>query len=224
MKQPHILIIEDDEDILELEEYHLQKEGYEVTGILSPKKLYELLDQESIDLLIVDRNLGSSEGSEVVEQLRKDGYSIPVIFVSAKARSDQIEEGFLRGGDDYLVKPFNMNELLLRVRSLLKRAGSCLSPVVVHKEISLNIQTREVVIDNLDISLSRLEFDLLHYFMLNAKRAINRDELLEEVWRSECEKLAKTVNVAINRLQKKIDPDRSKGYIQAIRGIGYMFE
>jgi len=221
VKTPHILIIEDEEDILELEEYHLQKAGYEVTGFLSTKKVETLLAEEEVDLMIVDRNLPGKEGSEFVSHLREMGYQIPVIFVSAKDRDEEIEEGFLRGGDDYMTKPFNMNELLLRVKSVLRRTMGSQEGNLIYRDIRLNLDTRRIYIAEEEIVLSRLEFDLLRYFINHRHVVLTRDELLEEVWKDEAFKQIKTVNVTINRLLKKIDPDKSKHYIQPVRGIGY---
>ena len=114
-KSIEIIIIEDEEDILELIEYHLQKEGYHVTGFLSTENVEQFLEEENPALMIVDRNLPSVEGSDFVIQMREIGYDIPIIFLTARDRDNDIEEGFLAGGDDYMTKPFNAKELLLRI-------------------------------------------------------------------------------------------------------------
>ena len=215
------MIIEDEEDILELEEYHLRKVGYEVTGFLSVKRVKELLLEEHVDLMIVDRNLPGVEGSEFVSELRAMGYHIPVIFVSAKDRDSEIEEGFLRGGDDYLTKPFNINELVLRVKSVLRRTQPVAEGMLSYKDMRLDLDARRLFIGEEEVSLSRLEFDLLRYFVTHRDVALTRDELLEEVWGEELHKQEKTVNVTINRLLKKIDPEKTKRYIEPVRGIGY---
>lgn len=217
----HIVIIEDEEDLLELSEYRLQKEGYEVTGFLSTKNVKELLLEEDVDLLIVDRNLPGIEGSEFIKKLRDDGHRIPVIFVSAKDQDSEIEEGFLRGGDDYLTKPFNMNELVLRVKSILRRVMSSNDGKLIFKDIVMDLDERRAYVAGDEVGLSKLEFELLSYFIQNKNIVLNRDQLLEEVWKDEEFKQEKTVNVTINRLKKKIDPNRDKEYIQPIRGIGY---
>ena len=217
----HIVLIEDEEDLLELCEYHLLKEGYRVMGFLSTKLVQAFLLEEEVDLLIVDRNLPSVEGSEFVQSLRDMGYQMPVIFVSAKDADSEIEEGFLRGGDDYLTKPFNMKELLLRVKSLLRRTQKSDAGKLLYKDIMMDLDKRRVYVGEKEVSLSKLEFDLLHYFIQNRHIVLNRDQLLEAVWRDEEFKQEKTVNVTINRLRKKIDPDKNKAYIEPIRGIGY---
>ena len=100
-----IVIVDDEKDLLELLEYNLSKDGYEVDGFLNTKLVQQLLEEEDIDLLIMDRNLPGVEGSEFVEDLRKNGIIIPVIYLSAKNSDKEVEEGFLRGGDDYITKP-----------------------------------------------------------------------------------------------------------------------
>jgi len=223
MLKAHILIIEDEEDILELEEYHLTKEGYEVSGFLSTKKVLDFLEEEDVHLMIVDRNLPGVEGSEFVKELRELGYQIPVIFVSAKNQDSDIEEGFESGGDDYITKPFNPKELILRVKSILKRTYKETSSKIKYKDIVLNPSERKAFVEEKEITLSRLEYDLLSYFINNKNQVITRDELLESVWGDDENTQEKTVNVAINRLLKKLDPNKEKNYIEPIRGVGYKF-
>ena len=217
----HILIIEDEEDILELEEYHLQKEGYEVSGFLDTKRVEDFLEEESVDLMIVDRNLPNVEGSEFVKSLRAKGYDIPVIFVTAKSDDSDVEEGFLSGGDDYLTKPFNIRELILRVKSILKRVKNYTDAIKLYKDIKIDTNQRLVFIGDNEVKLSKREFDLLNYFVSNRNRVIDRYELLENVWFDDEHMQTKTVNVTINRLLKKIDPNKDKEYIIPIRGVGY---
>jgi len=219
----NILIIEDEEDLLELLEYHLQKAGFGATGFLSTKKVEEMICEEDVDLLIVDRNLPGVEGSEFVKYLRDKGYEIPAIFVSAKDSDEQIEEGFLRGGDDYITKPYNINELILRVKAILRRTSSKTSGKIAYKELEIDIDQREVFVGNEEIALSKLEFDLLLYFMENRGVVLDRNTLLEDVWKDKDFKQEKTVNVTVNRLRKKIDPQNQKYYLESIRGVGYKF-
>jgi DNA-binding response OmpR family regulator len=118
-----IVVIEDEEDILELIEYHLSTEGYAVTGFRSTENVKRFIEEESPALLIVDRNLPGVEGSEFVREIRNEGYSTPVIFLTAKDKMLDVERGFWSGGDDYITKPFKFRELLLRVKALLRRSG-----------------------------------------------------------------------------------------------------
>ncbi len=221
MEKTHIVIIEDETDLLELEEYHLTKAGYQVTGLLSAKHAQQLLDEEPVDLLIVDRNLPEIEGSEFVARLRAMDYDVPVVFVSAKDQSHHIEEGFDRGADDYLTKPFNMNELLLRIGAILKRTKGKRLGTLTHRDIVLDLDRHTISIGGKGVDLSRLEFDLLRFFLQNPNIALSRDQLLDGVWGDAATAQYKTVNVTINRLLAKIDPDRTQHYIEPIRGIGY---
>jgi len=218
----NIVIVEDEEDLLELLEYNLQKEGFETIGFLNTKTVVQILDEEDIDLLIMDRNLHGVEGSEFVNELREGGLELPVIFLTAKDRDEDIEEGFLRGGDDYITKPFNMKELILRVRSILKRTSKKHNEgKLAFRDLLLNKGTRELLVDGKNVEVTKLEFDLLTEFILNKNSVLERDYLLETVWGDNASYQYKTVNVAINRLKEKIDPEKDKDYIQTVRGVGY---
>ncbi|MEJ2373631.1 MAG: response regulator transcription factor, partial [Sulfurimonas sp.] len=206
----NIVIVEDEEDLLELLEYTLQKEGYETIGFLNTKTVAQILEEEEIDLLIMDRNLPGVEGSEFVAQLRDDGIDVPVIFLTAKDKEENVEEGFLRGGDDYLTKPFNMKELLLRVKSLLKRTTKKVAEgKLSYRDMVLDRSTRELKVDGKIVEVTKLEFDLLCEFITNKNSVLDRDYLLENVWQDSFNYQYKTVNVAINRLKEKIDPDKT---------------
>jgi len=217
-----IVVVDDEEDILELIEYNLQKEGFEVIGFLNTKTVAQILDEEDIDIIIMDRNLPGVEGSEFIATLRKNGIITPVIYLSAKNKDTDIEEGFLRGGDDYLTKPFNMKELILRVKALLKRTSKSFQGVqVAYKDLLLDKTKRELNVDGQSVDVTKLEFDLLYEFIINKNTVLDRDYLLDSVWGDKENYQYKTVNVAINRLKDKIDPEKTKNYIQTVRGVGY---
>jgi DNA-binding response OmpR family regulator len=218
----NIVIVEDEEDLLELLEYTLQKEDFETVGFLNTKNVAQILDEEDVDLLIMDRNLPGVEGSEFVSQLRNEGLDIPVIFLSAKDSDEDIEHGFLSGGDDYITKPFNMKELVLRVRSLLKRTSKKVHDgKIAFRDLLLDKNSRTLSVSGEKVEVTKLEFDLLAEFIRNKNSVLERDYLLENVWGDSENYQYKTVNVAINRLKEKIDPDKSKDYIQTVRGVGY---
>lgn len=217
----NILIIEDEEDILELIEYNLNKANFETIGFLSTKNVKKLLEEERVDLMIVDRNLPGAEGSEFVNELRSKGINIPTIFVTAKDKDIDIEEGFERGADDYLTKPFNMKELILRVKAILARTNPESLDKIEYRDIYLDTQSRKTYISKKEIELTKLEFELLKTLIENKSSVLNREFLLNHVWKDETFFQDKTVNVAVNRLKKKIDPDGSKDYIKSIWGVGY---
>ncbi len=221
-KNIEIVIIEDEEDILELLEYHLSKEGYEVTGFVSTENVEKFLEEENPSLMIVDRNLPGIEGSKFVSQMREIGYETPVIFLTARDKESDLEEGFNSGGDDYMTKPFSAKELLLRVEALLKRSGVKASNKIKYRDLTLDIQKRELSIEKIHIELTNLEFKLLYTFVKNAHQALDRDFLRDEVWGNDSVNFHdKTINVAMNRLKKKIDPTGEKEYFAPVWGVGY---
>ncbi|OHE16029.1 MAG: DNA-binding response regulator, partial [Sulfurimonas sp. RIFOXYB2_FULL_37_5] len=189
---------------------------------LNTKTVQRMLVEEDVDLLIMDRNLPGVEGSEFVQALRKDGFTTPVIYLSAKNLDSEVEEGFLRGGDDYITKPFNMKELILRVKALLRRTTKKIEDgTLVHRDLVLDKSSRTLSVDGKIVDVTKLEFNLLSEFILNKNSVLDRDYLLENVWDEGEEYQYRTVNVAINRLKEKIDPEKTKDYIQSVRGVGY---
>ena len=217
-----IVVIEDEPDILELLEYHLGKEGYLVTGFLSSENVEQFIEEETPALMIVDRNLPGVEGSEFVAYLREQGYEIPVIFLTARDKDSDLEEGFKSGGDDYMTKPFKPNELLLRVTALLKRSGVKESEKVRYRDLVLDLHQHVLSIDRQVVELTNLEFKLLHTFIKNPHQTLDRDFLRDEVWGEDSVNFHdKTINVAMNRLKKKIDPEVTKEYFVPVWGVGY---
>ncbi|NOR56161.1 MAG: response regulator [Sulfurovum sp.] len=221
-----IVVIEDEEDILELIEYHLSKEGYSVTGFLSTENVERFLEEETPALLLVDRNLPGTEGAEFVSYLREIGYDVPVIFLTAKAQELELEEGFEAGGDDYMCKPFSPKELTLRVKALLRRSGALQKQArLKHKLLTIDLNQKDLYIDGKEVSLTKLEFKLLHTFMQHVDKALTRDFLRDEVWGTEGEGVNdNAVNVAINRLKNKIDPKAEQNYFEPVWGVGYKFK
>lgn len=217
-----IVVIEDEEDILELIEYHLSAEGYAVTGFLSTENVKRFVEEESPALLIVDRNLPGIEGSEFVRQIRSEGYDTPVIFLTAKDKMQDMEKGFESGGDDYITKPFQFKELILRVKALLRRSGTSQPERLRFRDIRLDLESKEAEVDGKKVALTNLEFQLLHVFVRSPNIALEREYLRDEVWGGGGESFHdKTINVAINRLKKKIDPEGVKNYFIPVWGVGY---
>ena len=215
-----ILIVDDEEDILDLLDYTLSSDGYDTISCVDTTNVKNILDEEDISLIIMDRNLPGVEGSMFIARLRELGYNQPVIYVSAKDSSDDIVEGFDRGGDDYITKPFHLNELKARVKALLKRTNK-LQDVIKYRDILYTASTKTFAIEGQDVKLTTLEHDLLLELIKNKNSLLTRDVLLERVWKDSGSKQLKTVNVAIKRLKESIDPSGEKNYIEAVRGEGY---
>ncbi|AXH08595.1 DNA-binding response regulator [Malaciobacter halophilus] len=223
MKNRLILIVEDEEDILELLEYTLQKEGYDTIGCLNVNPVIDkILDEEDIDLILMDRNLPGVDGTTFISEIRAKGYTNPVIYVTAKDKDEDILEGFDAYADDYITKPFNLKELSARVKAVLKRTSKDIEILKV-KDIVYKATNKKFYINDKAIELTHLEHDLLLEFIKNKDILMTREHLLNTVWEDSFDKKLKTVNVAVKRLKAKIDPNGEKEYIKSIRGEGYIF-
>lgn len=229
-----ILAIEDEEDLLELLEYRLNNEGFEVIGCLNTKSARKILLEENISLMLVDRNLCGEEGSDFIKKIRKEGYSTPVIYLSAKDSQEDKMLGFERGGDDYITKPFVFDELIARIKAVLRRYKGENEEVLKYKNLTLHFKTHLLSIENIEngevekSELTSLEMKMLVVFIKNAGRVLSREHLLEEIWQNEGE--IQSVNVAIKRLRKKLDKNELHSSvkshycsIRAVRGEGYIF-
>lgn len=223
-----IVIVEDDTDLLELLEYKLGKEGYNLIGLMNTKLLRRTLNEERVDLIIMDRNLPDVEGSDFIAMLRDQGMKTPVIFLSAKDTPKNVQEGFYAGGDDYMTKPFEMQELILRIKAVLHRSNpgrnSIDEAMLAYRDIIMKPHSHEVLISDVSVELTRLEFKLLRIFIEHPNKVLKREYLIDHVWGETGTHKGRTVNVAINRLKEKIDPEKTKEYIKTVRGVGYMIE
>ncbi|MDD5201628.1 MAG: response regulator transcription factor [Sulfurimonas sp.] len=221
----HILIVEDNSDILELLEYNLIAAGYDTIGFLNTKNVRQVLSEEKIDFIIMDRTLPDIEGTLFIEMLRSKNINTPVIFLSAKNSLNDIKEGFLKGADDYITKPFDIEELLLRIKAVLKRYNHDTKEVLdllEYKDMRLDLNLHAVNIGDRSVDLTKLETSLLEVMIQHKGKVLDRDFLLKKIWKDPENIHEKTVNVAIKRLKEKIDPSRAKEYIRTIRGVGYL--
>ena len=218
-----ILIVEDEEDILELLEYTLQKEGFDTIGFLNvDNNVEKVLEEEDISLMLMDRNLPGTEGTQFVKKIKSMGHTCPIIYVTAKDKDDDILDGFDSYADDYITKPFNIKELVARVKAVLKRASKQIDVLKV-RDIIYKSQNKKFYIDDVHIELTHLEHDLLLEFIKNKDILLSREILLDRVWEDSFDTKVKTVNVAVKRLKEKIDPKGVKEYIKSVRGEGYIF-
>jgi len=183
------------------------------------------LEEETPSLMIVDRNLPGMEGSKFVTYLRDIGYALPVIFLTAKDKESELEEGFDAGADDYITKPFRPVELKLRVKALLKRYGVLSRQKrLKYKNLTIDLEDKKCFSDEELVSLTPLEFKLIKTFIENVDKPLTRDFLRGKVWSDEGEGVNdNAVNVAINRLKNKIDPKSEHNYFSPVWGVGYKF-
>lgn len=212
-----ILIIEDDKDLNELLKLRLEANSYHCISLFDFEKVEELLDEDEFHLLIIDRNLPSGDSIEKVGELRKQGYKEPIIFLTAKALHKDLLEGFESGCDDYICKPFDFEELLLRIKAILKRHQKD-EEKLIFKDFSLNLNTHECFCKSQKIEVSNLEFELLKCFFENPNTLLSRQFLSENVWKDDTTH-DKTINIALTRLRNKFPA--LKNHILSVRGVGY---
>ena len=222
-KQPVILVVEDDDDIRELVAFSLEDEGYSVEQAADGLKGLELAELLRPDLIILDLMLPGRDGLSVCRELNKkasDAMPSPILMLTARGEEMDRIIGFEYGADDYVVKPFNIRELMLRVRAILRRRSMDNGKRIITRHgISLDQQGRRVSIDGETLELTALEYRIFEDFFLNAGRIRTREELLSSVWGYQFEGYERTVDVHIARLRRKLG--NAAQCIETVRGMGY---
>jgi len=218
-----ILIVEDDTTIARFVELELVHAGFSVLKAGEGTTAIELLDGDEIDLVILDLMLPGIDGIDVAKHIRKRGSNVPILMLTARAETQNLVAGFDAGADDYLRKPFEIPELLSRIRALLKRSATG-QPQPSHEASGVRIdpERRLATRSGEALDLTAKEFDLLAYLVANAGRVISRDELMGAVWGEKRATDSNVIEVFICHLRTKIG-DRENRVIQTIRGVGYFF-
>lgn len=222
----HILIVDDDEDLSFIIGEMLESYGYEVSRAENASKAFDMLSENKYHLVLLDINLPETTGFEICKELRKVS-SVPVIFASARTSETDRITGFDIGGDDYLPKPYSMQELLARVNALIRRAYGFSEEerLVTFGDVRVNITSRTVTKSGQIISLSLREFDLLSFLCEHKNTAIAKDKLLSEVWGAFSLVEPSTLTVHIRWLREKLEDDPAKPrYIKTVFKVGYMLE
>ncbi len=218
-----ILLIEDDEETTAFISRGLREHGHVVDTAMTGRDGLFLASDASYDVLIVDRLLPGMDGLNIVKLLREAEVATPVLFLSAMSGLDDRVKGLEAGGDDYLVKPFAMSELLARIAALLRRGP--LNPPISRLEVGdlvLDRLSRKVVRAGQPIDLQPKEFQLLEYLMLHAGEVVTRTMLLEHVWEYHFEPKTSVVETHISRLRAKVDKPFDRELIETQRGVGYV--
>ena len=215
-----ILIVEDDKELSQLFQKVLEKNGYQVKSASDGALALEILDKEYIDLIISDIMMPVMDGYELVSELRSAGYQIPVLMITAKGSFDDMRQGFLSGSDDYMVKPVNVNEMVLRVGALLRRAQILNEHKIVIGSTEFDYDAMTVTTDKESLVLPKKEFLLLYKLAASPGRTFTKQQLMDEVWGYETEADPHTIEVHIGRIREhfKDNPDFE---IVTMRGIGY---
>ncbi|TPD65396.1 response regulator transcription factor [Flavobacterium microcysteis] len=222
-----ILVIEDDQRVAELIQRGLEEQGFAITLAYDGLSGKKLALQNDYDLIITDIILPKMDGIDVCRHIRETKPDIPIIMLTALGTTDDKVEGFDAGADDYLVKPFEMRELLVRIRALLKRNTKTANNtgfIVRFADLEMNLHTKIVKRDGQEISLTPKEFKLLEYLMHNPERVLSRVEIAEKVWDTHFDTGTNFIDVYINYLRKKIDKDFDKKLIHTKSGMGFILK
>lgn len=223
MAEGTILIVEDDATIARFVELELQHAGFGVLRAGDGPTAIDLLDANEVVLVLLDLMLPGIDGIDVARHIRKKGSTVPILMLTARAETHDVVSGFEAGADDYLRKPFEIPELLSRVRALLKRARTVAAQTPYEASgIRIDPEKREASRNGRPLDLTAKEFDLIAYLVANAGRVISRDEILESVWGGQHATDSNVIEVFVCHLRNKIG-DKETKVIQTIRGVGYFF-
>jgi|SRR5208337_500265 len=219
-----ILIVEDEKPLADVIKQGLHEEGYAVDVAYNGEDGLFMAENEPSDLIILDIMLPIVDGITILKKIRKRGIKSPVLMLTARdALSDKIS-GLDSGADDYLTKPFLFEELLARMRALLRRSSEVKSAMTEIGDLAINMATHEVTRSGKDISLTAKEYALLEYMALNKNQVLSRTSLTEHLYDQDFNLDSNVIDVFINRLRTKIDKGFHKGLIQTLRGAGYMLK
>lgn len=216
----NILVVEDDKNLRKLITTYLQRNKYNTYEATNGEEALNVLDQSYIDLIVSDIMMPKMDGYELIKSLREAKYDVPILIITAKSEIEDKKEGFLLGADDYMVKPIDIEEMLLRVQVLLRRSKSASEKKIQIGDLLLNYNQLSVIKKDKVYNLAQKEFYLLYKLLSTPNTIFTRQELIEEVWGLESDSDYRTVDVHIKRIREKMK-DVDEFEIITIRGIGY---
>lgn len=216
-----VLVVEDDDLLAAGLTEALEGEGYVVERAADGREADEHIADTEFDLVVLDWSIPPPSGLELLSSWREHGYDMPVLMLTGRRRVEDRVSGLDTGADDYLTKPFALEELLARARSLMRRRPRPLQPLAVG-DLVMDRAAREVTVAGAPVRLTPKEFGVLEYLLSRAGQAVSREELTEHVWDHAFDPASNTVDVIVYRLRKKIDGDRSDRLLHTVSGVGYM--
>ena len=224
MSQEKILIVEDDKNILKLVKYNLEKADFQCTVAVTGEEALQILDREAIQCVVLDVMLPKMDGFEVCKRIKQDSHlaSTPIIMLTARGEEVDRIVGLELGADDYMVKPFSPRELVLRIKAILKRhqpKSDDGKQILAVGKITVDIPRHKVTVQERDVNLTSMEFNLLVTLMKRQGRVQSRDQLLQDVWDLSSDVTTRTVDTHIKRLRQKLGKEGK--LIETIRGHGY---
>ena len=223
----HIFVVEDEKPIQELLQYNLEKEGFKVSSSANGEEALETIKEKIPDLILLDWMLPDLSGIKICQYLKQDKTvkDIPVIMLTAKGEEEDKIKGFNTGAEDYMTKPFSFPELLVRIKSLLKRVKpNIVSDEAVYLDLKIDRVSMKVSRKEKEINLGPKEYKLLNFLIKQPKRVYSRDQLLEQVWGDDINVESRTVDVHITRLRQAINIAGAKPLIRTVRSTGYSLE
>ena len=219
-----IFIIEDEPSIIQLVQHNLEKEGFIISSAINGDEGLKELKKFKPNLLLLDWMLPDLSGIEICKNIRKDinFKNLPIIMLTAKGEEEDKIKGLESGVDDYLTKPFSFNELLARIKAVLRRSDpKIVSDELKFEDLKLDRIEKRVFRDNIEVLLGPTEFRLLEFFLTNPKRVYSRDQILENVWPNNVNVESRTIDVHIRRLRKSINLKDKRELIRTVRSSGY---
>jgi two-component system response regulator PhoP len=216
-----ILLVEDDRSLNRSLSAQLAEAGYKVDTALDGREGLYMAQEYAVDLAVIDLGLPELSGLDVIRGLRRAGKDYPVLVLTARDRWQDKVEALKLGADDYVVKPFHVEELIARVDALLRRAGGWAQSELVCGNIVLDTRTQEVMRDGEPIELTSFEYQLLEYLMMHAGEVLSKTQITEALYDQDFERDSNVIEVFIGRLRRKLDPDGSLKPIETLRGRGY---
>lgn len=217
------IVIEDDSDINEQIVTRLKSEGFAVDSADNGVDGLYLLQEYPCDVAIVDLGLPQLSGLEVIQKIRAEGSDLPILILTARGRWQDKVEGLDAGADDYLVKPFHQEEMMARIRVLIRRAAGWSDSSLICGPVKLDPSSQRVSVSDQEIELTAYEYKVIEYLMMHAGEVVSKTVLTEHLYDDEGDRDSNVIEVFIRRLRQKLDPDNSLLPIETLRGRGYRF-
>lgn len=221
MNHLKILVADDDKKLCENISKILKLDLYSVDQAFNGQEVLDLVEYTTYDLLVLDWMMPKVSGMDVIKKVRKDGFEGGVILLTAMDATENIIEGLDQGADDYIVKPFKMEELRARVRACLRRKNKMLEEEIQYGTLTLNKNKRSISVDNIELNLTKNEFLLMEYLIANKNQVLTHEQLIDYIWDIDDNANTNTLAALVRLVRKKIDVEEGDSYIQSIRGIGY---
>jgi len=218
-----VLIIEDEDVLREQLSQKLAGEGYALDSASNGEDGLYLGTENPYDLAVVDIGLPDMTGLEVIKRLRAGERKFPILILTARGRWQEKVEGLEAGADDYLVKPFHFEELMARIKALLRRSAGFSSPVIESGGITIDTSAQVVTVNEQPVELTAYEYKTLEYLILNHEKVISKTELTEHIYDQDFDRDSNVIEVFVGRLRRKLDPDNELNPISTLRGRGYKF-